>query len=262
MTVPINFLVEFVCPTLGAILANALFAAPISSLMLALSERSLGDLNPVPWAFMSGNCIGWVAYSYLKKDPFIFIANGPGILVSLWLNAGAMKLQFYSESHKNALTQSMFTYQEKILLAVISLWVVVLTSVGFSPISIQEKEKAVGLVVNFNLVIFFAAPLTSIVKVARLQDSSSIHRGTMILSIFNCTFWCIYGYALQDLMIFLPNGAGLILALLQAILIFLYPRTDVIDTYSRAAQDGDISTLTPNEDHVEIGLYVGRKKVR
>lgn len=43
---------------------------------------------------MTGNTIGWVAFSYLVKDWFIFVANSPGVLISLYLNAGAMKLEY------------------------------------------------------------------------------------------------------------------------------------------------------------------------
>jgi len=52
----------------------------------ALQRGSLGDLNPLPWAFMTGNCVGWVIYSFMRKDLFLFIANAPGVFVSAYLN--------------------------------------------------------------------------------------------------------------------------------------------------------------------------------
>ena len=67
-------------------------------------DGSLGNLNPTPWAFMTGNsdricivfsitwsisnflikimtgnCIGWIAYSYITLDLFVFFANAPGV---------------------------------------------------------------------------------------------------------------------------------------------------------------------------------------
>merc|ERR1719350_2249645 len=43
---------------------------------------------------MTGNCIGWVTYSFLIQDYFVFLANAPGIIISIWLNFGAVKLQY------------------------------------------------------------------------------------------------------------------------------------------------------------------------
>ena len=40
-------------------------AAPFKDVCRAVSCGTLGSLNPTPWAAMTGNCCGWVAYSYL-----------------------------------------------------------------------------------------------------------------------------------------------------------------------------------------------------
>jgi len=85
---------DLVCPSLGVILATMTFAAPVKSLRDRLAHGSLGPLNPTPWAVMTGNCIGWIAYSFLTKDLFVLFANVPGLMVSVWLNIGAAKLQY------------------------------------------------------------------------------------------------------------------------------------------------------------------------
>ncbi|CAJ1950233.1 unnamed protein product [Cylindrotheca closterium] len=89
-----DIILEYVCPSMGCIMANAMNAAPISDLRQALTVGTLGDLNPSPWVFMTGNCLGLCAYSYYTNDPFILAANLPGLLLSLWLNHGAIKLQY------------------------------------------------------------------------------------------------------------------------------------------------------------------------
>ena len=55
---------------------------------------TLGHLNPTPWAVMTGNCIGWLIYSYLINNLFLFFANAPGLILSVWLNMAAAKLQY------------------------------------------------------------------------------------------------------------------------------------------------------------------------
>jgi len=85
---------DYVCPSLGVVMATMTFAAPVSSLRDRLARGSLGNLNPTPWAMMTGNCLGWVGYSFLTKDLFVLFANVPGLMVSVWLNIGACKLQY------------------------------------------------------------------------------------------------------------------------------------------------------------------------
>ena len=55
---------------------------------------TLGHINPTPWAVMTGNCIGWLIYSYLINNLFLFFANAPGLILSVWLNMAAAKLQY------------------------------------------------------------------------------------------------------------------------------------------------------------------------
>jgi len=79
------------------------------ALQIALQRGSLEELNPTPWIFMTGNCIGWVGYSFLKHDYFILIPNGTGVFISLWLNFGAAKLQYMEKflMHKQIMAESM-----------------------------------------------------------------------------------------------------------------------------------------------------------
>jgi solute carrier family 50 (sugar transporter) len=37
---------------------------------------------------------GWCAYGYYTHDPFVLASNLPGLILSLWLNMGAAKLQY------------------------------------------------------------------------------------------------------------------------------------------------------------------------
>eukprot|EP00574_Skeletonema_japonicum_P005626 CAMPEP_0201726054 /NCGR_PEP_ID=MMETSP0593-20130828/9246_1 /ASSEMBLY_ACC=CAM_ASM_000672 /TAXON_ID=267983 /ORGANISM="Skeletonema japonicum, Strain CCMP2506" /LENGTH=332 /DNA_ID=CAMNT_0048217521 /DNA_START=204 /DNA_END=1202 /DNA_ORIENTATION=+ len=71
-----------------------MFSAPLHSVHHAISTGTLGPLNPTPWAFMLGNCLGWVIYSYLIQNLFLLLANAPGLILSVWLNMAAAKLQY------------------------------------------------------------------------------------------------------------------------------------------------------------------------
>ncbi|KAL7491908.1 hypothetical protein ACHAWT_001153 [Skeletonema menzelii] len=94
MLSPSVIILEYICPLFGMIVANIMFTAPVQSVRHAISIGTLGQLNPTPRAFMMGNCIGWVAYSYLINNLFLLLANAPGLILSVWLNMAAAKLQY------------------------------------------------------------------------------------------------------------------------------------------------------------------------
>ena len=106
-----NIFLEYVCPALGVLIANAMFLAPLGDLRSALriASEGLGDLNPTPWAFMLGNCLGWTAYGILTANWFVFWANYPGLLIACWLNLGAVKL-LYSSHHVGETRMSLVRY--------------------------------------------------------------------------------------------------------------------------------------------------------
>jgi solute carrier family 50 (sugar transporter) len=194
---------------------------------------------------MMGNCLGWVAYSVLTNDLFVFVSNAPGLLLSVWLNMGAAKLQyqefFYMHEH-NQLSNTIhteeveeeemidlppFTPHEKWVMRVVFTWIVVLSYVCFYPMNNIQQTHVVGLVVNFNLVVFYGAPLSTIAKVLKTRNSRSIHRRTMSMGLLNSFFWMCYGIALTDIVIFFPNFCGFVLSLVQFVLCLLYKR-DVV----------------------------------
>ena len=211
---------------------------------------------------MTGNCFGWLAYAYYTKNPFVLASNIPGLLVSVWLNAGASKLQYYAQIDDNNIdsdindednsnnnnnnnnyeaaqvqssslsdeessqstTINVFTSQDILLLEVLSLWMIILVGVGWLGICKGKEKEVVGLLVNINLLFFYAAPLQTMSTVVKKKGSDSIHTLTMILNCLNAGFWGIYGLAINDIVIYGPNSIGLLLGIIQAILCCIYPK--------------------------------------
>ena len=110
MATPTEIVLEYVCPSLGMVVANLMFMAPLRDLQSAVTKgEGLGDLNPTPWAFMLGNCLGWTTYGVLTFNWFIFWANYPGFLIACWLNLGAVKL-LYSSHHQEGARRSLVDF--------------------------------------------------------------------------------------------------------------------------------------------------------
>jgi solute carrier family 50 protein (sugar transporter) len=236
----------------------AFLTAPVNDLRRSLQEGSLGSLNPFPWTLMTGNCLGWVVYGYYTRDPFIVASNLPGLILSIWLNLGAAKLQYLElmQDEKNnhrdieprrttldadsaedpedlvlqatqnpgPAEQAVMVPQERALLRMLVFWALVLIYAGWIDPS-HHQAQIIGVVVNVNLVFFYGAPLQTMRTVIVQKSSESIHAPTMVMNWFNTSFWLAYGIARKDLIIVLPNAIGLFLGVSQGFLCLLYPRS-------------------------------------
>jgi solute carrier family 50 protein (sugar transporter) len=275
-----DVVLQYVCPVMGSILANTMFAAPVRDLRKALVRGSLGVLNPFPWAVGAGNCLGWVVYGYYTRDPFMVAANLPSLILHVWLNSGAAKLQYLEQNEavkRNqrsreewdaAAEQASYSYdeeefhevsgsvgdhdsdqevlvmvpQEQALMRILTAWAVVVVYVGW--FYSRDPATIVGLVVNANLVFFYGAPLQTVRTVVTTSDASTIHTPTMIMNCLNTSFWVGYGIARRDPVIIIPNAAGFTLGLGQGVLKLLYP-SNASDGISHSPVPSD---LPPEED--------------
>jgi len=66
-SVVMEVVTQWVAPTAGVVIANAMFATPMRAVLQARKQGTLSDLNPVPWAAIVCNCAAWIGYSYFKK---------------------------------------------------------------------------------------------------------------------------------------------------------------------------------------------------
>ncbi len=107
-----TIILEYVCPGLGVVICQFMFSAPYRDLKQAIDRGHIGDLNPTPWAFMLGNCFGWVVYSVLTQNLFIFWANAPGFVLSVYLNLGAVKL-LYQRHHSTEIRKSFVAFLQQ-----------------------------------------------------------------------------------------------------------------------------------------------------
>jgi len=264
-----NITFEYVCPTIGIFVSTALYAAPVNSLAAALKRRSLGVLNPTPWGIMTGNCFGWLVYAYYSRDPFVLASNIPGMIVSLWLNFGASKLQYYnfmeSESRiesndgndRSAERTLLFTPQDKLMLGVLSSWIAIVVCVSWLGIGYGHEKEIIGIIVNINLLFFYGSPLQTLKTVLVEKSSDSIHTPTMVLNCANAGFWAAYGLAISNPVIYGPNCIGLFLGLSQATLCCMYrkncnpQRLGIDDTPLLDSREDD-STTDTNRDDADI----------
>ena len=321
-----EIVLSFLFPSLGIFTGLAWFTAPIKAIREANRRGTLGNLNPTPWSMMLGNCIGWVTYSFLyvfrwyeTQNPVdlaggitLVIPNGVGLILSVWYNLCASKLQYHfrlakeirssvaafvvrheedvrrqsmvkfteadlengtaceekmdaengdgvmpqelsqpkahiiddgavddanEERRQNRLLEvgklivqvsaqerSIPSPHEKTTTIITAFWLIILTLAAFLPFSARQRELFIGIVVNCNLVFFYAAPLSTIAKVLKTRNSISIHIPSMLTATFNGIFWGGFGIATKDLVIAVPNTLGAGLGFIQVALCVLFPR--------------------------------------
>ncbi len=218
--------------------------------------------------------MGWVVYAHYTNDPFVLAANVPGLVLSLWLNMGAAKLQYAERMrHRTAesrnhvsddtIVQASECENEMILvpiernfLRIVIVWactIVVMQWMGGWKLA--APATVIGLLVNLNLVVFYSAPLQSLQTVLLTKRSDSIHRPTLFMNYVNTSFWILYGgFVRNDPMIYVPNGLGLTLGLIQGILCVRYPSGGEVGITSRGSvEDPHEPILIGRRSSVAVG---------
>ncbi len=243
----------------------------------------------------------------LKQDVFIFVANGPGFIIAIWLNLQAVQLKYdcfrLQETRKSMLValeeaRDMTTeflvkknesndvnnndenanyifsqvrqvvtkvtapamippvYHERLVLANAVVWLIVTAIISFATkFDARTKELIVGIVVNLNLVIFYAAPLSVIYTVVTQRNSASIHVYTMLTNTLNGTFWAVYGLAVTDPFIYVTNGLGAVLGVIQIVMCLLFPRKNIEEpTVANEATAMIVEPPVPTPSNGQTGM--------
>lgn len=159
---------KWVAPLFGVVIANLMFATPMRAVLQAKRDGDLGSLNPVPWPAITGNCMAWIGYSYYKRDWFVYAANQPGFIMGVFYSLTAIGL-----AKKD--TRDVLVY---IFLALCLLLpsVAVVLNLGLGDHADQETKSFVwGLLCNAILVVYYSAPLSTLVQVVKTKSAESLH---------------------------------------------------------------------------------------
>ena len=114
------------------------------------------------------------------------------------------------------------------VMAMSLLWITVFSIIGFGDsLSATTKQLIVGSVTNFCLVFFYGAPLSSIAIVLRTRNTATLHVPTMFTNTASSVFWGVYGIAVMDYFVMVPNLIGAVLGIAQIVLYMLFPRIEM-----------------------------------
>lgn len=207
------FFLEVVVPAAGAIISTLMYAAPLKHIIKASLNKSLGDLNAIPFAVTVANTIIWLTYGLLKKDPFITAPNALGVVMSVFTTITAFGLA--DEQARERVRQ------------IVCLEAVILPLLGVvTAFAYRQPSEALflwGLAGNVISMVYYSAPLSTMAEVIRTRNSSSILLPLTLMNLTNAILWTTYGLAVLDPYVWLPNGIGTALSLAQLALAMLYP---------------------------------------
>lgn len=187
----------------------------------ARKNNDLGTLNPIPFAVIVFNCIGWVIYAVMIKNYYILFANAPGLVLGMFFCMTSLQLLVKPEPcEKEKQSRSRI---EMIVTGGLTVWLI---TVLFTSVVYKGSSKStafVGGLADAGALLYFAAPLSSIVEIFRTGDASSLYAPTICANFANATLWFFYGViGLEDVNVWIPNGLAMILTIFQLFTIFWF----------------------------------------
>jgi len=206
VTTILTYLLPLICSCFSAIM----YTSPWPRVKQIKTERTTGDLSPIPYFSMIINGFLWAFYGFLVENFNILLINIFGLCCALYY------FKVFSD----------FTLEQKTVRILLGVGTVFLGSVIIYVEVIVPGEigrNHLGLIASGICIIMFGSPLSTMLTVIEKKSTESMHFGLSVCGTI-CSFsWFSYGYfMLDDAYVWFPNFAGLILSCLQLLLFSIY----------------------------------------
>lgn len=216
----LNIFINYVCPFVGSVLGTSMFFSNTFNMhRQSALNHGLGDINPVPYSAIVGNCIGGCFYGILIKNHWLWWGNFPGLIIGLYLCCEALSACGQREGDLVART-----ILKRSLLLWVVFWALVVWTTTFM-LAAAAQVTVVGFFFSGVSIILYAAPLSTLAAVISTWDSSSLYLPMSAIAATCTGFWSVYGFVIGDPFVWVPNGLGLFLSTIQLGLIGVLPAT-------------------------------------
>jgi solute carrier family 50 (sugar transporter) len=220
-----DVLVDYVCPSLGVLISNAMFFSPWSLIMKARKNRHLGNVNPLPYAVMFNTQLGYVIYGSMQANYFIFFGAVLGVLCSLFYCITCLTIMA-KEAIEDEFTD-VYMLIEGLIIGGVGMWslICIVQNTIFTGFDdpLAQGEVLVGYLSCFFNVCYYASPLSTMYEVITKKDASSFYLPNIIVNSLNATLWLLYGaLGVNNPVVWAPSAIGLVLSLIQIALVFMY----------------------------------------
>ena len=137
------------------------------------------------------------------------MSNMPGALLGFFFTMSSVA--YASPEQRLVVERTLLTY---LTVLILSGWVAVKSS--------MPATDVFGYVANGLLLLYYAAPLSTLAKVVRERSSASINPALSSVSALNGGLWFSYGLAVRDTYIWAPNLVGVVLSAVQLALCAIF----------------------------------------
>ena len=234
-----DIFLKWVFPLGGGFVALGMFSSPLRAVLKARRERTLGDLNPLPFAAQTANAIGWIGYTYviasqdLQASALIYWANHIGLLLGLFFTVSCYGLANTKTRDRQLAILLFFTF--------------VLPLVGAIGVMTRMSQHSLkllwGFTANAILLLYYAAPLSTIITVLSTKSAATLHWPLAVMQIINGALWLGYGLAISDPFVWVPNGIGACTGVLLTTLIIVF-RDKKVKKSPAPSEDGTATSTT------------------
>ena len=217
---------NLVFPLIGTIICTILWLTPLPVVLEARYTRYMGPTNPYPFVVTVFNCIGWVIYGCLTKDIFLLLSNISGLCLGFYYSI--VSLTVIAKKTADSDFSDLYIGVESLLIFAVFFWAIMgyVAATGFSDPA--EGTHMVGMLGCAFSVAYYGSPLSSLLQVLQKGDSSSILLPLVCINIINAVLWFGYGlFAKGDPNIWIPNGCGVVLGLIQGFIRLTIPAREV-----------------------------------
>ena len=209
MNVDTDFILNQVCPIVGVVLSTCQLSSSIKVILQARRDQDLGVINPYPLVVSLVCCISWFLYGLLLGNVYYVLSVIIGTLVNILSYTTAMNLLGLHNRQVAA------GHIEKFLLVCISWYLLVGLLSSFDLISSHRVLVMVGYSALTSSLIYYLAPLSSLLEIIKTRNSSSLYYPSVILNMIASGMWFAYGVSLGDLNLTIPMAYGLGLSIIQ-----------------------------------------------
>ena len=152
-----------------------------------------------------GNCAAWLIYGLLVSNPYIVLSNAPGLLCGLFMVLSGASIG-------NAAQRKLL---ERLVLGMSFGLICSGGVISFGGLTAEGAATLAVTVANVFTFAFYAAPLAGLSQVLKARSSASMVLPMIVASWLNAALWTVYGLAISNLGVWLPNSFGVFLATLQ-----------------------------------------------
>lgn len=201
------------------------------------------------------NCLGYMLYGCLIKDPFLMSSVALGLPANYFAVSSALSILGKTGKGSNNETTWKLEY---IVLIGLMVWICVgFTCGAVLPAVVPEGAVPIAVaIVGYTCIVtcllYYFAPLTAALEIIKNKDAAGLHLPMVVSNLITSTVWAAYGFIfIGDPVVFGPNMFAVALSCCQMYLKCAYPSVDPTKLQRRMTKDTKDFTISGESESDE-----------